>query len=283
MIKTRKKFKQVQCHPKIKKSLKKNKYCLKNKNLLLSLRSRYNVRHPDKKIKSKKVENIHKELINKLSGICYEERCWIKNFYDKNNQKIIEKYFAPEFPKTWIKNKNTWLSSIDISRVMKQYEDTYDEFMFLGPSPLDFNSKIENKCIYTEICKLNLKLCLSKGIKKIGIVFNTDYHNQPGSHWICVYINLDEKIFFYFDSTGDKIPDELIQFYNNLNNQITLKYKSNEGHKHQYKNTECGVYCLYVLISLLTGNESIKNLTTKKIKDDEIEKYRSVFFNRPIF
>ena len=94
---------------------------------------------------------------------------------------------------------------------------------------------------------------------------------------------LSRKIFFYFDSTGDKIPDELIQFYNNLNNQITLKYKSNEGHKHQYKNTECGVYCLYVLISLLTGNESIKNLTTKKIKDDEIEKYRSVFFNRPIF
>ena len=53
------------------------------------------------------------------------------------HHKIINKYFTV-FQKSG-KNKNTWLNSLDISRVMKQYEDNYKNFRFLGPSPIDFN------------------------------------------------------------------------------------------------------------------------------------------------
>ena len=280
MVKT-KKMKKLMCHPKIRKTSKKKDFCLKNKDLLISLKTRFNERHPDKKIKTKKLDKIHKELEKNLSGVCYEERCWIKTFYNKNNNKIIDKYFAPEYPKKWLKNKNTWLTSIDISRVMKQYEESNNEFIFLGPSPIDYNTIINNMCVYQDICELNLKDKIKKGKKKIGIIFNTDYHYESGSHWICLYIDLEKKIFFYFDSTGDKIPLELKNYYKYLNNQIKLKYESNEGHKHQYKNTECGMYCLYVIISLLTKKESFKSLKTKKIKDNEIEKYRKIYFNKP--
>ena len=38
------------------------------------------------------------------------------------------------------KNPQEWLSSDEITDVMKQYEDKYDNFVFLGPSPIDFES-----------------------------------------------------------------------------------------------------------------------------------------------
>ena len=68
------------------------------------------------KIKTSKIENIHEDLRSKLANVCFEERCWIKQLYTGNSQKIIDKYFAPAQPKTWEKNKNTWLNSLDISR-----------------------------------------------------------------------------------------------------------------------------------------------------------------------
>ena len=286
MVKTQKnkKFKKVICHPKINKTKKNNNnFCLKNENLLKSIKKKYNHRHPDIKITSTNPTQIHKQLQNKLSNVCYEERCWIKSLYNEKSKKLIDKYFAPAYSKKWLKNKNTWLNSLDISNVMKQYEELHKNFLFLGPSPIDFNTIQNNICIYPEICNLNLSNMRQRKINKIGIIFNTDYHYQSGSHWVCVFIDLKKNIFFYFDSTGDEAQDEIINLYKKLKSQNNkLKYKSNKNHKHQYKNTECGVYCLYVIINLLEENITINTLKTKKIKDDEIEKYRNIFFNPPL-
>ena len=282
-IKNKKKtFKKIICNPGINKTKKKN-FCLKNKNILLTLRNRYNYRHPDSKIISSNLNIIHNKLKDKLSNLCYEERCWISSLMKPKHHKIINKYFAPAFPKEWKKNKNTWLNSLDISRVMKQYEDTYKNFRFLGPSPIDFNTIKNNICIYPEICNLDLSHMRQRGIDKIGIIFNTDYHYETGSHWICVFINLKKNIFFYFDSTGDKRQKEIKELFDKLKcGEKKLKYKSNENFKHQYKNTECGVYCLYVIINLLTEKITINKLKTKRISDSEIEKYRDIFFNPPL-
>mgnify|MGYP001374958222 CR=1 FL=1 len=281
---TKKKFKQRICHPKIRKTQKQNNFCLTNKNLLISLKNKYNLRHPDVKIKSKNPQNIHNELQNKLSGVCHEEQCWLTHLYSNQSKNIINEYFAPEYPLQWKKNKNTWLNSLDISKVMKQYEDTYDNFRFLGPSPIDFETIKNGICIYPEICNLNLKEMKSKGINKIGIIFNTDYHYESGSHWICVFINLNDNIFFFFDSTGDSPQKEIKQLFKKLKIQNKkLKYKSNEKTKHQYKDTECGVYCLYVVVNLLENKTTINKLKKQRISDETIEKYRHYFFNHPIY
>ena len=42
--------------------------------------------------------------------------------------------------------------------------------------------------------------------KKIGIVFNLDKHDQEGSHWICMYVDLYTDDIYYFDSYGQKPP-----------------------------------------------------------------------------
>ena len=76
---------------------------------------------------------------------------------------------------------------------MNQYEDRFEDFLFLGPVPIDFDSKDSyGKCIIPEICKLNIKELTDDNIYKIGIIFNLDKHDQPGSHWVSLYI-LNQK------------------------------------------------------------------------------------------
>ena len=41
---------------------------------------------------------------------------------------------------------------------MKQWEDKYKTFVFLGPSPIDFNKKItKTDCVWNDLCGFNLK------------------------------------------------------------------------------------------------------------------------------
>ena len=58
-----------------------------------------------------------------------------------------------------------------------------------------------------------------------------------------------------------------------------LKYYDNYGLKHQKTNTECGMYCLYTIISLLTKKKNINYFIKKKIDDKIVEKYRDIYFN----
>ena len=104
-------------------------------------------------------------------------------------------------------------------------------------------------CIYPEICNLNLQSMKNK-VKYIGIIFNTDYHYEPGSHWVCVFIDIDKNIFFFFDSTGDECQDEIKSLYDKLSQDSPkLKFKTTKNMKHQYKkqNVEYIVYMLYLI------------------------------------
>jgi len=119
----------------------------------------------------------------------------------------------------------------------------------------------------------------------IGIIFNTDPHNKGGAHWISMFINLKKNKMYYFDSVGDPVPDEIEVLVQRIQNEgIKLKrditYEDSEGIGHQRKNTECGIYSLYFIVKMLEGaNFNDFNSTSKLIHDDEITKYRKIFFN----
>ena len=124
-----------------------------------------------------------------MSNKCSNEICWIDSVIkNKKKKEVLKKQlFVPRMPNSWKKNLTEWLSSTEIIDVMKQYEETYDNFVFLGPSPIDFNSiNIEDTkdiCVWPELCHFNLKKHISKNIKYIGMVFNLDKHYEAGSHW----------------------------------------------------------------------------------------------------
>ena len=115
-----------------------------------------------------------------------------------------------------------------------------------------------------------------------------DKQNEPGSHWTAMYIELlpccrKEPSIYYFDSVGDKPPKQVFSLVDRLQEQFeSIKNNSMDflynDIKHQYKNTECGIYCLHFISNMLEGGDFKKYIGNIK-KDDYMEKYRDYFFN----
>jgi len=278
--------KKINCSPKPKNEI--NEFSCYTKSDLVKLRDNWNARHPDAKIKSNDPKEIHKNLTEFLKNVCNNEACWIKQKGAfKNLESDLSDSFAPESPNEWKKNPNEWLSSVDIMKVMKQYEKAYKCFDFMGPTPINFDTKkLYGECVWEELCKFNLSKLIKNGKTKIGIIFNTDPDNKPGQHWISMFINIKKKTIFFFDSTGDKAPPEVMKLVERikqqglaLENPIQFKFDSNEGIEHQYGNTECGVYSIYFIVHMLEDKMTENYIKTHILKDEYIEKFRHIYFN----
>jgi hypothetical protein len=276
----------VNCSPKSKNEM--NDFtCYTNKSLY-KLRDLWNMRHPDVKIVSNSPKEIHRQISEKLGGICNKESCWIKQkaVFGPIESDLADS-FAPESPAEWKKNPNEWLSSVDIINVMKQYEKAYKCFDFIGPTPIDFDTrKLYGECVWDELCNFNLEEQIKNKKYKVGIIFNTDPHNKPGQHWISMFINIKKKKIFFFDSTGDKPSSQIMALVNRikeqglqLNTKMKFKFDSNEGIEHQYGNTECGMYSLYFIVHMLEDKLTEQYLKTHILKDSYMTKFRHIYFN----
>ena len=75
-----------------------------------------------------------------------------------------------------------------------------------------------------------------------------------------------------------------------MNKHIT--FYENYPMQHQYGNTECGVYSLFFIITMLTGktdlhqftdmNDKIGFFKNERIPDKYISKFRKIYFNSNI-
>lgn len=281
---TKRNFKKLTCNPKqiTSKNIIHNDSCL-DYNTLTKLKNIWNKRHPDSKIISKKKIEIWKLLKEKMANVCDNEMCWVNKSF--KNKDIKSKLFAPEMPHSWKNNINEWLSSVDITNIMKQYEESHSNFKFYGPAPIDFDLiQYDNQCVWPEICNLSIKKCLEKNINKLGFIFNTDKHYESGSHWIALFIDLEYNTAFYFDSTGNTQSSEITKLINRIVKQcnklnINLKVDNNHGIRHQKNNTECGIYCLYFIITLLLKKHKFNHFKDMDFSDKYMEKYRHIYFN----
>jgi len=224
---------------------------------------------------------------NVMKYKCDNEVCWLKQDFIKDNylQKELLKNFKPFMPKSWSENPREWLNTIDIRDVMNQYEIKYPEFEFIGPVPMDFDTKVGfGECVVDELCKIDLSKLIKKNKTKIGIIFNLDKHTQSGSHWVAMYCDIKQGEICYWDSYGIKPNSEVVVLMNRLkeqalklNNPINIKIKINKV-RHQYKNSECGMYCIYFITSLLDG-KSFKNVVQTIVDDDTMNEKRNDFYN----
>ena len=255
---------------------------------LHKLKNIWNKKHPDRKITSNRPRNIWRALQYALNKSCNRESCWLKQKFIKENIDLETKEytFAPEAPKEWKENPNEWLTSIDILEVMKQYERTYKCFDFIGPSPIDYDKHIAyGECVWEELCEFSLKKQLKEGKTKIGIIFNLDPHNKPGSHWVAMFIHTKKQEIYYLDSYGEKIPRQIKKFAKKVQKQ-SLKLGDKKEYKlienkrrHQFSESECGMYSLYFIIQMLKGT-TFKKFTSKRIKDSYMMKLRKIYFNQ---
>lgn len=225
-------------------------------------------------IGSKNKDELVKEINKSMNKQCKkdDEICWANA---TNNHNLVDEYYKPKRPE----KKHQWLSSTDISKVMKQYMKKYKDFMFFGPLPRDFAD------INTEISKQNLHKLQLRGINYVGIIFNMDKHNQPGSHWVAYFIDLKRDLSVeYFDSVAVKPPKEINAFMDKVianakkNLKLNLKKKINNI-QHQKKNSECGVYSLHFIIERLAGR-TFEEVIQDVISDSDMNEFRNEYFRK---
>ena len=254
---------------------------------LRKIATKWNATHPNMAIEfdnSTSGKTLWNSINNAMSAKCNNEVCWLKQDFirDSSLARELLKNFKPFMPKKWEDNPREWLNTIDIRDVMNQYEIRNPDFEFIGPVPMDFDSKVGfGQCVVNELCNISLKSLIDKGKNKLGVVFNLDKHTQSGSHWVALWAQLAtgaqgnksgeqgnasgnasgyaQGEICYWDSYGMRPNPEVVVLINRLKEQAqglgyNLVIKVNKK-RHQYKNTECGVYCIYFLTSFLEGKK----------------------------
>jgi hypothetical protein len=247
-----------------------------------------------------------KELISKLPNTCKSHECLLKEEFvdDLNDFDLLYNTLRPLGPK----KKTKWLSSSDINQIMTQYTFKYPEYNFFGALPIDFE-KIKIPIDFKTNNFFKILCNMYKNNKyKIGFVLNLDKHNQSGSHWVALYSDLKDQKIYFFDSYGykpkkeivklmsmiafwmsdihncrvyDKITftdDDILKFTEegkcNKYQDIDIQYNT---HRHQFKNSECGVYSVNFILRLLKDDD-FEDITKNKTTDSEINECRKIYF-----
>lgn len=223
-----------------------------------------------------------KEISERYKNVCKTQFCWTQQDFVKKMDDLmklqLEKFvFRPEGPE----GRFEWLNTTNINEVMLQYQLKYPEFLFLGAVPIDFEE------IKMPASKIDFSECERDGITKLGIVFNLDEHWQSGSHWTAAFTDLKEGKVYYFDSYGIPPAERIRKYLNRVAQYCTNKKKlkvdsTHNKLRHQYGNSECGLYSINFILKLLEG-KPISDLTNKKITDDEVNQLRKVIFKNTDF
>jgi hypothetical protein len=269
----------------------------------------YNKNNTEKIIISDDKKKMVDQLTSVFSNLCKSQLCWLKLDLIKSleNEDITDNTFRPHGPQ----KKYEWLSTTHINDVIKQYEELYTDFIFLGAVPSDFE-----ELPILGLSNIDFDDLIKNGKNKIGMVINLDTHNQPGSHWVALYSDLLNHKLYYFDSVGkkpikrikkfnnkifkyfynkkhkhknDNEASDIINIVNNLDKNTLYKSFKNIKEKilgfdikynniqHQQENSECGVYSINFILRMLKG-ETFDNIILNITPDEEVNKCRKVYF-----
>jgi len=217
-----------------------------------------------------------------------EEHCLLDKapINDELKKDLRKQYLRPRRPKTWDSDPDMWLDNYNIMAVMKQYEEAIPWFKFLGVFPIDFSAPDPykhdggQKCLYNELCSIQLKKEYEKGIRGIGIIFNLDPHYKGGSHWVGLYIdihNIKKPFVSYFDSYGYKTPPLIARLMRSLKLQINTCELGFNARRFQYGDSECGMFSMYFIICMICGI-SFKDFCKDTVDDGFMLQLRQILF-----
>lgn len=307
------------CNPKVilNKTTATQDTCL-TESLLQKLIDNHNKVYPQSKINQQqlqadKVLDILRENSKDCKHSIHTDKCMLKK---AGLEKHSNDLFAPQHD--W-KNPKEWLSNFNIKAVMDMYSKSYPHFHFFGPVPINFDDL--NVCPNNgdNLCHFNLEKELLSGKTKFGFIFNLDFDKGPGTHWVSMFYDASpndpkKSLLFFFDSAGknntpndrflhiQSLANNIIQQTKNMKNEKYIKLREHppvlqfNEKQHQSGNTECGVYSLFFIITMLTrksnveqpnelSNHELLDLFNGKngiIEDHYVEQYRKVFFTEPV-
>ena len=284
--------------------------CLTN-NLLQKLIDIHNGLYPhskiDKKLSAQEVLRILRETSQECKKSTHTDKCMLKKAGLGQQSKEV---FAPQHE--W-KKPREWLSNFDIKAVMDMYSKSYPHFHFYGPVPIDFDDPVVCPKNGDNLCHFNLEKELKAGKTKFGFIFNLDFDKGRGTHWVSMFYDASPKdpkksLLFFFDSAGkSNTPQDRFAHIHGLANSIIYQAQNAKKYtelrkyppvlqfntkRHQSGDTECGVYSLFFVITMLTrkpdvaqpnelSNTELLDLFHGKheiVPDHYVEQYRKVFF-----
>lgn len=218
------------------------------------------------------------QFSKRYDKVCDNQKCWLKQEFmkqlDRNTKNHLEKHvFRPDGPN----GKFTWLNTSHINEVMRQYENKYNEFKFLGAVPIDFDD-----LPFLGIKDLDFDMYKKQGKTKFGIIYNLDEHYKDGSHWTAGFFDIMTGRVYFFDSYGIKPDQRVRRFMRRVARYVRDKSNispevNHNKVRHQYGGSECGVFSLFFIIMLLVGY-SFKEVCETDYKDEDINKLREIVF-----
>jgi hypothetical protein len=238
------------------------------------LREVYNKEHPQEQ--PIPPEGTWAEIQSRLQAKCKTGRaeCIITSLLSR-----------PKAPAEWKVNAEEWLSSTDIDKMEKSFEELFPDYIHVGTFPIDFDAKSETgKCLVSALCSMDIRKLAKDGKTQIGIIFNTDVSTGPGEHWVAVYCDIRPELAYprmtYFDSYAHKPEKEIKRLMTRWKEQWDATGVHPQGMKltynktrHQYKDSECGMYCMYFHYCCLLGISM-----EERVPDDVVNGFRSMLF-----
>jgi hypothetical protein len=241
------------------------------------LRDVYNEEHPrEPPIGGNNINENWSELKRRLHSKCKTGRA----------ECIITSLLArPKAPAEWSVNPEEWLSSEDIDKLEKRYEKLFGDYVHIGTFPIDFDEKSETgKCLVSALCSIDIRSLAQQGKNRIGIVINTDVSTGPGEHWVAVFCDIRPELeyarFTYFDSYAQQPEPQIKKLMKRWKESwdktgvhskpMVLTYNKT---RHQYKDSECGMYCMYFHYCCLTGIPM-----EERVPDDVVNSFRKLLF-----
>jgi hypothetical protein len=164
---------------------------------------------------------------------------------------------------------------------MIQYEqDPSNHFKFIGVFPIDLEVKDNvGKCIYSEICMLDIHKYYTDGVKYVGLITNLDKHDEPGSHWTSLFMCIDPHMScfgaYYYDSVSHKPPSDVHRFMLRIKKEAEAKHPGSKfklqynTHKEQYGNSECGMFSMLYQLRWMDALKKNPSVTFRKIMEEK--------------
>lgn len=243
------------------------------------------------------LKKTHAKIKEHFKNECGDkEYCWLEHL-DYDARRVLYDVFRPKRPLEWSNNPRTWLNNNDIKVVMKQYEKLHKDFEFLGVFSIDFSQYHGSTCISNlmdnfNMCTFDIKQIKAKKHKRFAFVLNLDTINEPGSHWVALYCNLNPKLanfgIYYYDSVTSPAHQDVKKFMNLVKSQVLrdhprlgkrFELEFNKVQR-QFKNTECGMFCITYLTQCVK-NIPFKEICARMKKDDDINKIRNIVYTPP--
>jgi hypothetical protein len=207
---------------------------------------------------------------------------------------LFNGYIQPLKPVAWCSDPDKWLDNTNIEAVLRQYEKAYRWFRSLGVHPIDFSAPSPYmgaggpgaagagpRCLVEMMCRVSIPQLRRDGIKYAAAVFNLDNHLQSGSHWVAAVIDVAAPSVFYFDSYGLPPPPQIETFMKSLANDAPELLRGRRigfnGRRFQRGGTECGMYSLYFIISLIHGMP-FRRFVKSPVPDRDMIALRDVLF-----